>query len=326
MASAPLRLLYVMDPMSTVLVDKDTTFAFQLEAQRRGHAQWHCEPHDLFVDRGVPHATVRRLAVERAETHYRLTELRTVPLTFFDVVFMRKDPPVDMTYIYATLLLDLVDPHRTFVMNAPRGLRDANEKLYALRFPDVVPESLVTSDIGRLKAFLGQLGGEMIIKPLDASGGAGVFHVHSGDRNLNALLELSTLEGRRLVMAQRYLPEVRRGDKRVIVLDGEPLGAVWRIPREDEHRGNIHVGGRVERATVDERDREICRYLAPRLQADGLWFVGLDVIGGWLTEVNVTSPTGVQEIDRLDETCLEAQVIDFVERRAGRLDRSARPS
>jgi len=323
MVTAPLRLLYVMDPMSKVLVDKDTTFAFQLEAQRRGHAQWHCEPQDLFVERTVPHTAVRRLEVERAQTHYRLTELRTVPLTFFDVVLMRKDPPFDMAYFYATLLLGLVDPAVTFVMNSSRGLRDANEKLYALHFPALIPESLVTSDVARLKAFMESLGGEMIVKPLDASGGAGVFHVHRGDRNLNALLELSTLEGRRLVMAQRYLPEVRGGDKRVIVLDGEPLGAVWRIPREDEHRGNIHVGGRVERAPLDERDRDICRELAPRLREDGLWFVGLDVIGGWVTEINVTSPTGIQEIDRLEDTCLEARVIDFVERRATGLDRRA---
>jgi glutathione synthase len=163
----------------------------------------------------------------------------------------------------------------------------------------------------------------MIVKPLDGCGGAGVFHVHDGDRNLNAILELSTANGTRLVMAQRYLPSVRvDGDKRVIVLAGKPLGAIRRVPREDEHRGNIHVGGQVEAATIDARDRDICRRMAPRLEADGLWFVGLDVIGGLVTEVNVTSPTGIQEIDRLDGVCLEARVLDFVEARAARLDRS----
>ncbi len=321
-----LRFLYVMDPMSRVLVDKDTTFAFQLEGQRRGHQQFHCEPHDLFVDRTLPHAMVRRVEVGRAATHFHLHEARIVRLTDFDVVFMRKDPPFDMAYFFATHLLGLVDPAATLVVNAPRGLREANEKLYALNFPDLIPESLVTGEASRLRGFLDAMGGEMIVKPLDGCGGSGVLHVRRDDRNLNALLELSTRDGTQLVMAQRYLPAAREGDKRLIVLDGEPLGAVLRVPRDDEHRGNIHVGGRVERAPVDERDREICRRLAPRLRADGLWFVGLDVIGGLVTEVNVTSPTGVQEIDRLDGACLEARVIDFVEARAAQLDRSRAPA
>jgi glutathione synthase len=323
---APLRILYVMDPMSRVLVDKDTTFAFQLEAQRRGHIQFHCEPPDLFVDRTVPHVTARRLEVARATTHFHLQEARIAPLTFFDVIFMRKDPPFDLAYFFATHLLGLVDPATTLVVNSPRGLREANEKLYALNFPDLIPDSLVASDPSRLRGFLDAMGGEMIVKPLDGCGGAGVLHVHRDDRNLHALLEMSTQDGTRLVMAQRYLPAARQGDKRLIVLDGEPLGAVLRIPREDEHRGNIHVGGRVERAPVDDRDREICARMAPRLRADGLWFVGLDVIGGLVTEVNVTSPTGIQEIDRLDGACLEERVIDFVEARAGRLDRSQAPA
>jgi glutathione synthase len=320
-----LRILYVMDPMARVLVDKDTTFAFQLEGQRRGHEQYHCGPGDLWADRTVPHAQSRRLTVERATPHYALAEARIVPLAFFDAVFMRKDPPFDMAYFFATHLLGLVDPRVTFVLNDPRGLRDANEKLYALHFPSVIPESLVTADPTRLKAFMESLGGEMIVKPLDGCGGAGVLHVHRGDRNLNALLELSTVDGTRLVMAQRYLPAVREGDKRLIVLDGEPLGAILRVPREDEHRGNIHVGGEVRASPIDARDREICRTLAPRLRADGLYFVGLDVIGGLVTEVNVTSPTGVQEIDRLDGTSLEARVMDFVETRAAKLDRSGAP-
>jgi glutathione synthase len=316
-----LRLLYVMDPMARVLVDKDTTFAFQLEGQRRGHEQYHCGPEDLFVDRAVPHASARRLTVERATPHFRLDEARIAPLTHYDAVFMRKDPPFDMAYVFAAHVLGLVDPTATFVINEPRGLVVANEKLYALNFPSVIPESLVASDHVRLKAFMDELGGEMIVKPLDGCGGAGVLHVTRSDRNLNALLELSTGEGRRLVMAQRYLPAAREGDKRLIVLDGEPLGAILRVPREDEHRGNIHVGGQVKASPVDDRDREICRTMAPRLRRDGLWFVGLDVIGGYVTEVNVTSPTGVQEIDRLDGTNLEAKVLDFVESRTANLTR-----
>ena len=317
-----LRILYVMDPMARVLVDKDTTFAFQLEGQRRGYEQYHCGAQDLFVDRAVPHGAVRRVTVERTTAHFHLAEARIVPLTFFDVVFMRKDPPFDMAYVFTSHLLALVDPRATFVLNEPRGLVNANEKLYALNFPSVIPESLVTADAMRLKAFMDALGGEMIVKPLDGCGGSGVLHVSRADRNLNALLELSTVEGTRLVMAQRYLPAARDGDKRLIVLDGEPLGAILRVPREDEHRGNIHVGGQVRRSPVDDRDREICAVMAPRLRQDGLYFVGLDIIGGFVTEVNVTSPTGIQEIDRLDGTCLAADVMDFVQTRAATLDRS----
>ena len=323
MARPKLRVLYVMDPLDRVLIDKDTTFAFMLEGGRRAHEQHVCGVADVFVERTVPHAHVRGAQVRRGTPHYTLSESRTVPLSWFDVVFMRKDPPFDLSYYFTTQLLGLVDPRVTLVVNDPQGLREANEKLYALRFPDLIPESLVTGDLVQLKAFMEGLGGEMIVKPLDGCGGAGVFHVHRGDRNLHAILETSTANGSRLVMAQRYLPAARDGDKRLIVLAGEPLGAILRVPREDEHRGNIHVGGRVERATVDARDREICRRMAPRLEADGLYFVGLDIIGGFVTEVNVTSPTGVQEIDRLDGACLEGRVLDFVEARAARLDRSA---
>jgi glutathione synthase len=321
-----LRLLYVMDPLERVLPDHDTTFAFLLEGQRRGHAQYTADVRDLSVARAEPGVRARRAEVARGAPHHRLLEERTVPLAWFDVVFMRKDPPFDLAYFYATHVLGLVDPRTTFVLNDPRGLRDANEKLYALRFPDLVPETLVSGDVAHLKSFLDEMGGEMILKPLDACGGAGVFHLHRGDRNLNAILELSTANGTRLMMAQRYLAGVRdTGDKRVIVLDGEPLGALARIPREDDVRGNMAVGGRADRAPITDRDREICRRMAPQLAADGLWFVGLDVIDGLVTEVNVTSPTGVQEIDRLDGVALETRVLDFVEARAARLVRDGAP-
>ncbi len=321
----PYRFAFVMDPLGRILPDKDTTFVFMLEALARGHAVYFLRAEDLFAHRAVPHGVARRVEVRRPTaddpTHFRLFEECVEPLTWFDAVFMRKDPPFDMAYFFATHLLSLVDPARTLVLNDPRGLREANEKLYALNFPAVIPPSLVTSDIARLKVFLEELGGEMIVKPLDGAGGSGIFHVHKSDRNLNAILESATDTGRRLIMAQRYLSEIRQGDKRIIVLDGEPLGAVWRIPREDEHRGNIHVGGRVARAEITARDREICAALAPRLRADGLVFVGLDVIGDWLTEVNVTSPTGIQEINALDGVVLEAAVIDLVERRVAALSR-----
>jgi glutathione synthase len=240
------------------------------------------------------------------------------PLEHFDAIFMRKDPPADAAYLYATMLLSLTGRSHTFILNEPAGLREANEKLYSLNFPDAIPPTIVTYEIARLKQFMGEQGGEMIVKPLDGHGGEGVFYAHSGDRNLNAILETVTRFETRPIMGQRYIREIRDGDKRLIVLNGEPLGCTLRVPRDDEHRGNIHVGGNCVKAEVTERDREICRMLRPRLERDGLYFVGLDIIGRYLTEVNVTSPTGIQEIDRLDEVNLEAKVIDFVESRLSR--------
>jgi glutathione synthase len=317
------RFAFVMDPLDLVLPEKDTTFVFMLESQARGHEIYFLGIDDLFARGPVAHGRARRAEVMRPTAseplHYRLLEERIEPLTWFDAVFMRKDPPFDMAFFVATHLLGFVDPQRTLVFNDPRGLREANEKLYALNFPTLIPPSLVTGDLGRLKAFLDEMGGEMIVKPLDGAGGAGVFHLHRSDRNLNAILESATANGRRVIMAQRYLPEIRAGDKRVIVLDGEPLGAVLRVPSEDEHRGNIHVGGICHKAELTARDREICRTIAPRLRTDGLYFVGLDVIGDWLTEINVTSPTGIQEINALDGVTLEADVIDWVEKRVAAL-------
>lgn len=320
-----MRLAFVMDPIERILPDKDTTFMFMLDAGRRGHEVYYLRIDDLFIERTVPHGRARRAEVRRPTDadpgHHSLYEERVTRLDWFDAVLMRKDPPFDLQFFFATHVLSLIDPARTLVVNAPRGLRDANEKLYALNFPDVIPDSLVTADMARLKAFMVELGGEMIVKPLDGAGGSGVFHLQGGDRNINAILEAATLDGRRSIMAQRYLPEIRQGDKRIIVLDGEPLGAVLRVPREDETRGNIHVGGAVVKAPLTARDRQICARLAPRLREDGLWFVGLDVIGDWLTEVNVTSPTGIQEINALDGVTLERPVLDFIEQRVAALAR-----
>jgi glutathione synthase len=307
------RLLFVMDPIERVLPDNDTTFVFMLESQARGHAVYYCNVADLFVTNSVPQARFRRATVARATPHYQLLEERTEPLTWFDAVFMRKDPPVDLLYIFATYILSLARASGAFVLNDPRGLREANEKLYALNFPTVIPPSIVTCEMARLKAFMDELGGEMIIKPLDACGGAGIFHLRRNDRNLNALLEISTDNGRRPIMGQRYLPEIRQGDKRLLLLNGDPIGATLRVPREDEHRGNIHVGGTCIPADITARDRLIAHTLSPRLRGDGLYFVGLDIIGDYLTEVNVTSPTGIQEINALNNTALESTVIDFVE-------------
>ena len=299
---------FIMDPLEKVLVDKDTTFVFMLEAQFRGHEIYHVSLRDLFARGARTIARARRCEVVRGNPHFRfLDDGADYPIEHFAAVFMRKDPPADAAYLYATMLLSLADRHRTFVINNPSGLREANEKLYALNFPDAIPPTLVTYEISRLREFLVEQGGEMIVKPLDGHGGEGVFLVGANDRNLGAILETVTQNETRLIMAQRYIPEARKGDKRLIVLNGEPLGCTLRVPREDEHRGNIHVGGTCVKSPVMARDREICRMLKPRLERDGLYFVGLDIIGDYLTEVNVTSPTGVQEIDRLNRDISRAR-------------------
>ena len=320
MVMARLKIAVVMDPVDKINIDKDTTFVLMLEAQGRRHEIYFLGLDDMFIRGGTVHAQYRRLQLARATPHYQLGDITTGALEDFDSVWMRKDPPFDLKFFFATHLLSLVDPKKCFVMNDPRGLREANEKLYALRFPEQIPQTLVTSDMQRLKDFMEEHGGEMIIKPLDGCGGSGVFYLNSQDRNTNAILEAATGNGRTMVMGQRYLPEIRQGDKRIIVLDGQPLGAVLRVPLETETRGNIHVGGTCVKTEVTERDREICVALAPLLRRDGLYFVGLDVIGNYLTEVNVTSPTGIQEINALDGVRLESHVIDFVEAQVRRRD------
>jgi len=308
-----------MDPVERIDIDKDTTFVLMLEAQQRGHEIFFMGIDDMFLRGGTPHGRYCRLDLARAKPHYRLGEVSTGALEDFDSVWMRKDPPFDIKFFFATHVLSLIDETRCFLLNNPKGLREANEKLYALRFPEQIPQTLVASDIDTLKAFMEELGGEMIIKPLDGCGGSGVFYLRDQDRNTNAILEAATDNGRRLIMAQRYLPEIRQGDKRIIVLNGEPLGAVLRVPLETETRGNIHVGGQCVRTDVTERDQEICAALAPLLRADGLYLVGLDVIGNYLTEVNVTSPTGIQEVNALNGVRLESQVVDFVEQQVEKL-------
>lgn len=317
MSKRRLRIGFVMDPLPRIAIDKDTTFVFMLEAQSRGHAIHFLDANDLDLLGGVPEGVAYPVEVRRSiGDHFTLGPPKRERLDALDVLFLRKDPPFDIGFFFDTHLVSLVDRARTLVVNDPRGLREANEKLYALHFPDLIPESLVASDIRRLKEFLDQLGGEMIIKPLDGCGGAGVFHLRQGDRNLNSILEFATAESRRRVMAQRYIPEVRTGDKRIILVDGEPQGAVLREPSESEHRSNLHVGGQARATELTPRDLEICRAVAPRLKKDGLVFVGLDVIGNYLTEVNVTSPTGVQEINALSGTHIEGVMIDWIERHA----------
>ena len=310
-----MRFAFIMDPIQNVLIDKDTTFVFMLESQVRGHEVWYLAMRDLFVHRSRAMGRAHRIEVRRElSNHFTFHGEATEPLGAFDAVFMRKDPPFDIAYLHATQFLDLAQHDGAFVMNNPAGLRAANEKLFALNFPSVIPATLVSQDAQRIKAFMEDLGGEMIIKPVDGHGGFGIFYGHRDDRNINSLIETMTHDGREPIIAQQYIPEVRQGDKRLIMLNGAPLGCTLRVPRADEHRGNIHVGGTCVKAEITARDHEICREVGPRLRQEGLYFVGLDIIGDYLTEVNVTSPTGVQEINALNGVKLETQVVEFVER------------
>ncbi len=313
-----MRHLFIVDPLPGLNVTADTSVVFMREAARRGHEVATCEVPDLLAGEGgaaLAWATRTTLLPPESDGPWYETGPRSqLPLGEFDVVWMRKDPPYDLTYFFASHLLSLAPPS-TLVVNDPVGLREVTEKLFVLRFPDLTPTSLVTRSIPELMAFREKLGGEMIIKPVDGCGGEGVFHLTPGDRNVGALLEMATAHGTRFQVAQRYLPEIRSGDKRIILLEGEPIGAVLRVPEHYESRANFHVGGNAVKTSLTEREREICARLAPELLRYGILFAGIDVIGDWLTEVNVTSPTGVQEINALDGVQLERQILDAVEKR-----------
>jgi glutathione synthase len=308
-------LAFVMDPIGKVDIQADTTFALMLEAQERGHEVLYVAPEDLSVSDGRAAAVVHPVTLRREPgNHVDMGVSRTAFLDeACDAVFQRTDPPVDQDYVTATQILELCE--RALVLNRPASLLAYNEKLFALHFRDLMPETTVTRRSAELLAFMNKLGGEMILKPLHGKGGEGIFHVRRDDRNLFSIIEQSTGFGARPVMAQRYLPAIREGDKRILLLEGEALGAVMRVPAADEVRANLHVGGRAERAELDDADRRIVERLRPVLLGEDLFFVGVDVIGGLLTEVNVTSPTGLQEIGRLDGVRLESRILERVEAR-----------
>ena len=303
-----------MDHISAIDIDADSTFALALEAQARGHALFHYEPGDLAFRDGRLYARVQPLQVKREKgNHFSLGQAEKLDLSTVDIVLMRQDPPFDMAYITATHLLEHIHPG-TLVVNDPREVRNAPEKLFVTHFDGVLPETLITSDRAEIEAFRNRYE-DIIVKPLFGNGGADVFHIAPGDENLNALLEMFAAKYREPIIVQRYLPEIRRGDKRIILVDGEPAGAVARIPAEGDARANFHAGGRARRTVLTAREREICAAIGPALRERGLVFVGIDVIGNHLTEINVTSPTGIQEINRLDGIEIEKRVWDAIEKR-----------
>ena len=310
-----MRHLFLIDPPERLLPRADTSIAFMREAARRGHELWQAQVDDLGArDGGRPFAHATAVEIRDGDDWYRLGEPAGRYLDDLDVVWMRKDPPFDLRYVYCTHLLSLVRPP-TLVVNDPQALRDANEKLVTLRFPELIPETIVTSEIAELLAFRERMGGEMIVKPLGGAGGDGIFHLADKDRNVRAILEMATRKETELLLAQRYVPEVRDGDKRVILVEGEPKGALLRVPHESESRANLHVGGTPTQTRLTPRDLEICAAVGPMLRQMGVVFAGLDIIGPYLTEVNLTSPTGIREIEALDGALIERDVLDAVERR-----------
>lgn len=305
-----------MDPIESINIDTDTTFALMLEAQRRGHLLYHYLPRQLTWRHGRVVARARPVRVQRVRgEHASLGAAEVIDLATLDVVLMRQDPPFNLAYISATHLLDRVHP-ATLVVNDPDAVRNAPEKLFVTEFQELMPPSIITYDIEEIRAFRREHG-DVIVKPIYGNGGAGVFHIKKDDTNLNSLVELFQTFLNEPLMVQVYLPAVREGDKRIVLIDGKPAGAVNRVPAPDETRANLHVGGRAEPAQLSKRDHEICEAIGPALEARGLLLVGIDVIGGYLTEINVTSPTGIQEIDRFDGTNLSARVWDAIERKIG---------
>jgi glutathione synthase len=308
-----IKLGVVMDPIADINVKKDTTLAMLLAAQRRGWELYYMEQNDLSLDQGLARGIVRRLSVQdNPESWYELGSPQDTALSELDVLLMRKDPPFDMDFIYSTYILEAAQRAGTLVVNDPRSLRDCNEKLFATQFPQCCPPLIVAASAARLKAFHAEHG-DVIFKPLDGMGGASIFRVKAGDPNLSVIIETLTDHGRQQIMAQKFLPEIVAGDKRILMVDGVPAEyGLARIPMSGETRGNLAAGGSGVAMPLTDRERWICAQVAPVLREKGLLFVGLDVIGDYLTEINVTSPTCVRELDRAHELDIAGDLMDVI--------------
>ncbi|MBW4517800.1 MAG: glutathione synthase [Timaviella obliquedivisa GSE-PSE-MK23-08B] len=315
-----MKIAFIIDPIQRLDPGHDTSVALMEAAQVMGHEVWVTEAPLLSVAGGKAWAIAQAVQLEpvslvegrwvAAQPWYQLGDRQMLLLEEMDAVFMRTDPPVTISYLYATYILDYVDPAKTLMINSPNGLRVANEKMYALQFAEAIPETIVSQDKQVIRKFVERLG-TAVIKPLGGKAGEGILLIEAGDRNFNSLIEIST-QGKTPIMVQAYLPAAKDGDKRVILLNGEPIGAVNRVPTGSEFRGNMAVGGQAVKVEITERDRQISAQLAPSLRRDGLIFVGIDIIGGYLTEVNVTSPTGIREIDQFNNVRLGEQVMEWV--------------
>ncbi|MGB7083951.1 MAG: glutathione synthase [Phormidesmis sp.] len=317
-----MKFAFIVDPISRLDPGHDTSVAIMESAQGLGHEVYITQADRLSVIEGKAHARLQSVVMKPVVQSgdrwiseldwYQLSEARWRPLEEMDAVFMRIDPPVTVPYLYVTYILDHIDSAKTQVINSASGLRAANEKMYALQFTKAIPETIVSADKAVIREAVERWGAG-VLKPLGGKAGEGILFLEGGDRNFNSIIEVSTRQGKEPVMVQTYLPAAKAGDKRVVMLNGEPIGAVNRVPTGKEFRGNMAVGGRSEKTELTERDLEICQQVAPALRRDGLVLVGIDIIGDYLTEVNVTSPTGIREIDRLDNVRLGNQVIEWVQ-------------
>lgn len=316
MPQANIKLGVVMDPIGSIKPAKDTTLAMLLAAQTRGWALHYFEPQDLYLRDGEARARSRLLSVrDTSQNWFQWGESQDLALAALDVVLMRRDPPFDMDYIYSTYILERAEHAGLLVVNRPQALRDANEKAYTAWFPQCCPPTLMTCDMGRMRAFL-HAHGKIVVKPLDGMGGTSVFVLTHDDPNVSVVLETLTNNGTRLGMAQQYLPQISEGDKRILLIDGEPVPyALARIPAPGEARGNLAAGGHGVGVPLSKRDRWICEQVAPALRQKGLLFVGLDVIGDYLTEINVTSPTCARELDKLYGLDIAGQLMDVIARK-----------
>lgn len=308
-----MKLLFIMDPLEEVNIDRDSTFFIMLAAQKRGYEVWYTLPDQIWAENNNVLGNLTKVTVEKANPHYKKIETVEKSLLDFDAIFMRKDPPFNMEYINSTYLLSIIKD-RVLVVNDPDGIRNANEKVFILNFPELISDTLVTKNKDAITKFLDKSGGKIVVKPLGKRGGEGIFIVTEGDKNTHTIIDVSTEEGHVTVMAQKYIPEASLGDKRIIIINGEPLGAFVRKPSEYDHRGNLCAGATAIPCEITERDLEICRQLKSKLLENGLNFVGIDILGNYLSEVNVTSPTGLQEIANMYDIHIEESILDFVEK------------
>ena len=307
-----------MDPIEDVDINADSTFRLAEEAQNRGHDLYVYTPNDLTFNRGKIIAKVRSISLKRKiGDHVNFGAVELLALSEFDVIWLRQDPPFDMGYITNTHLLDLIGQN-TLIVNNPFWVRNLPEKLLVLEFPDLIPETVISRDLEEIKRFKNEFK-DIIIKPLYGNGGAGIFRLREDDKNLTSLHELFSNMSSEPLIAQAFLPDVKKGDKRIILVDGEPVGAINRVPKAGETRSNMHVGGKAEPAKLSQRDREICRSIGPVVKNKGQVFVGIDVIGDYLTEINVTSPTGIQELERFDKVNIAEMIWHAVEKKVGSL-------
>ena len=306
-----MKLAFIIDPIEEMNINRDSTFAIMLASQKRGYENWYCLPHNMWAEKNKVYGKMTKVNVERNDPHYENLVSETVDLSGFAAVFMRKDPPFNMEYIHSTYILSILK-NQTKVINDPDGIRTANEKVFILNFPDLITDTVVSKNRDVIREFLNKVDGQMVIKPLDKKGGEGIFIVRSDDKNAQALIDVSTDYGNISVMVQRYIPEAVLGDKRIIIIDGEPLGAFLRKPSEYDHRGNLCAGATSVKCEITPRDKEICDTIKPKLNELGLKFVGIDILGSYLSEVNVTSPTGLQEIAHMYGNHIEEKILDLI--------------